>query len=200
MNVPNTLARACGTVASVAGAATLAGRSRREGARGPDPALAQLSADFSTTMRIQIETARRYELRFTLTATDLADHEPLHAAQRCAGHIRLLDAVTVVGQSLVVLWWNTDRLGASAAIRRLVASGVLDPTSPDRTGGATYPSDGLTEVALLEHATAEGQRGDLPSPWSADRRPTGVKTATLPRPRPITSPSREGQLRAVGQR
>src|SRR5690606_23269634 len=169
MNVAN-LARVCGTAATIAGAASVAGWSQRSMRQLTDrtaPDLARLDIEFQTCLRTQLETARRYDLHFTLTATELDDGDPVAVARACAPHLRVLDAVTLVDGALVLLCSGTEQAGAARALDRLVTEGVLAPSSLERTGAATFPLDGFTAVSLME--TAVERVGSLAPASGHDR-------------------------------
>lgn len=193
MNAVASLARAWGSARTIAGAASVAGWSRRPTLQWPDRTaqdLAHLDAVFQTSLRIQLETARRYDRRFTLTSTALSGGEPVQdaahdpaqdpaqVAAACARHIRVLDAVTLIDGALVMLWGSTAQTEVAAALERLIAAGVLPPSSLERTGAATFPMDGLTAVSLTEAAAAH--IGTLP-PSTRPHPPTRLHAvATAP--------------------
>lgn len=168
MNVAN-LARVCGTAAATVGAASLAGWSRRPTLQRSDRTaedLARLDAEFQASLRIQLETARRYDGRFTLTSIQLGAGEPIPdralLATACKRHIRLLDAVTLIDDALVVLWGSTEQAEAATALERLIGAGVLPPSSLEWTGAATFPADGFTAVSLVEAAVGRIGTFELP--------------------------------------
>jgi hypothetical protein len=195
MTFVTTIARACGTAVTVAGAASLANRSMRRNA-GHDPELQRLDAAFTTSMRIQLETARRHDRRFTITSTELDLASPSRTALEVERRTRVLDAVTVVEDTLVILWWNTDLDGAATAIRRLVAIGALPTSSLELTGAATFPDDGFTEVALVE--AASGRRHGLPPVVRPLHAVPDLPEPHLPEPHP-SQPRVERRIGAVGR-
>jgi hypothetical protein len=164
MNIFAGLVRACGAAVTAAGTASGVGRPRRRPSRrrsGPTAQeIARLDAEFHTRLAMQIEIARRDESRFTLTATELdgvdSSVDPLQVLFACDRQLRTLDAVTLIDGVLVVLWWNTDRSGATVGLQRLVADDVLPLAALERTGTAMFPDDGLTAVALSEAARRIG--------------------------------------------
>lgn len=148
MTIAANLVRRCGAAVTVAGAATIAARSLRRANHRIDDELDRLDAEFRTSLRIQLETARRHDRRFTLTSTPIDGIARLLPTD-VGRHVRVLDAVTSTDDALIVLWWNTDRQGTLAAIERLVAEGVVPRAAADATGIATFPTDGLTVVSLF---------------------------------------------------
>lgn len=130
-------------------------------------------------LAMQIEIARRDESRFTVTSTQLDGVDPslvdpVRVVTACDRQLRVLDAVTTTDGALVVLWWNTDRAGATIGLQRLVADHVLPLAALERTGTAMFPEDGLTAVALIEAA----RRVDTPSILSRWERPTHLHAVT----------------------
>lgn len=200
MNVVTGLARACGTAATLAGAASIAGwsgRATRQWIDGIDPEISRLQAHFESTLRIQLETARRYERCFTLTSTELDGLDPKLVATTCEQHVRVLDAVTLMDGALVVLWWNTDRPGTAIAFERLIADRVLPPSSWERTGAATFPGDGLTAVSLTEAAAA--RIGSLTPATHRDRPARTLHAVATPTSlRSGDVGANDDRLRAVG--
>lgn len=165
MNVTG-FARACGTAAAIAGAASVAGWARRptiQWTGRTDQELSRLDMEFQTCLRTQLETARRYDHRFTLTSTQLDGGDPALVATACERHIRVLDAVTLTDGVLLFLWSSIERAEAATALDRLIAKGVLPPSSLARTGAATFPVDGFTAVSLIEAAAERVGTLQLPS-------------------------------------
>jgi hypothetical protein len=153
------LARVCGAACTLAGAAAVAGRQARTGSNGDhrrlERDLGRLEEIFRDRLHTQLESARRYERRFTLTSTELAVPDPGHLVVDCASHIRVLDALAFVDGALLALWWDSGPDAAEAAISRLVDEGRLPPASRHTTGSATFPVDGLTAISLVEFANEE---------------------------------------------
>lgn len=158
------LARMWGA-AALAGVATAAGWTGRAlwHGDGDQRELELLEDHFWVQVRTQLEVARRYERRFTLTSTelDVADATDVDATDlvfSCAGGVRSLDAVALIDQRLVVLWWNSDREQAASAVARLVADGLLPASALTVTNAAVFPGDGLTAVSLVEAAADRHRR------------------------------------------
>lgn len=204
MTIVTSLARVSGHVATVVHAATLAAWSHRPALQWPDRAaeeLVRLDAGFQTSLRTQLEAARRYDRCFTLTSTALGggdlELDPAQVAQACERHIRVLDAVTLMDDVLVLLWGGTEQPEAATALERLIAAGVLPPLSLERTGSATFPADGLTAVSLTE-AAADRVGSLVPAGREQPTRPRAVSTARSTARSTVRSTVRVGRSRANG--
>lgn len=128
-------------------------------------------ARFRDRLGIQFEGARRFDRHFTISVAPVvaSDPEQLSAVlDECAARIRLLDAVTSLDGDVMILWGETDRAGATAAMARLVADGVLPVAgAPEH---ATFPEDGYTTSALIDAATPD-PRGDSDANGDEERVP-----------------------------